>query len=29
LTLQETRDHVRTTLALYESARRGEVVHLE
>lgn len=28
LTLDETRNHVRTTLALYESARRGEVVQL-
>jgi predicted dehydrogenase len=27
--LSETRDHVRTTLALYESARRGERVFLE
>jgi xylose dehydrogenase (NAD/NADP) len=29
LTLAETRDHVRTTLALYESARRGQIVHLD
>jgi predicted dehydrogenase len=29
LTLEETRNHVRTTLALYESARRGEIVQLE
>lgn len=29
LRLQETRDHVRTVLALYESARRGERVYLE
>ena len=28
LSLDETRDHVRTVLALYESARRGEVVQL-
>jgi predicted dehydrogenase len=27
--LNETRDHVRTVLALYESARRGEPVYLE
>lgn len=27
--LSETRDHVRTVLALYESARRGERVYLE
>lgn len=27
--LNETRDHVRTTLALYESARRGERVYIE
>ncbi len=27
--LDETRDHVRTALALYESARRGERVYLE
>jgi predicted dehydrogenase len=29
LTLDETRDHVRTTLALYESARRGQIVSLD
>lgn len=29
LTLAETRDHVRTTLALYDSARNHEVVHLD
>jgi predicted dehydrogenase len=29
LTLAETRNHVRTTLALYRSARRGQIVHLE
>jgi predicted dehydrogenase len=29
LTLQETRDHVRTVLALYQSAREGRVVALE
>lgn len=29
LTLDETRNHVRTTLALYESARRGQPVHLD
>jgi len=28
LTLAETRDHVRTALALYESARTGQVVTL-
>ena len=28
LTLDETRDHVRTVLALYESANTGNVVHL-
>jgi len=28
LTLAETRNHVRTTLALYEAARNGRVVHL-
>jgi len=28
LTLQETRDHVRTALALYESAKSGKVVEL-
>ena len=27
--LNETRDHVRTVLALYESARRGERVFVE
>ena len=27
--LNETRDHVRTVLALYESARRGERVYVE
>jgi predicted dehydrogenase len=29
VTLAETRDHVRTVLALYESARRGERVYVE
>jgi predicted dehydrogenase len=29
LTLTETRDHVRTLLALYESARIGKVVNLK
>ncbi len=29
LTLAETRNHVRTVLALYESARTGQVVHLD
>ena len=29
VSLAETRDHVRTVLALYESARRGQPVHLE
>jgi predicted dehydrogenase len=29
ISLNETRDHVRTVLALYESARRGEPVYLE
>ncbi|CUS05794.1 Oxidoreductase domain protein [Candidatus Promineifilum breve] len=29
ISLSETRDHVRTVLALYESARRGERVYLE
>jgi predicted dehydrogenase len=29
LTLAETRDHVRTVLALYESAQAGAVVQLE
>ena len=29
LTLEESRNHVRTTLALYESARTGEIVHLK
>jgi predicted dehydrogenase len=29
ITLAETRDHVRTVLALYESARRGERVYLD
>ena len=29
LSLEETRDHVRTVLALYESARRGQPVTLE
>ena len=28
ITLQETRNHIRTVLALYESARSGEVVYL-
>lgn len=28
LTLEETRNHVKTVLALYESARTGKVVHL-
>ncbi len=28
ISLQETRNHIRTTLALYESARTGQVVHL-
>ena len=28
LSLEETRDHVRTVLALYESARSGQVVRL-
>jgi predicted dehydrogenase len=26
--LEESRDHVRTTLALYESAKRGEIVRM-
>jgi len=29
LSLEETRNHVRTTLALYEAARRGEIVRLD
>jgi predicted dehydrogenase len=29
LALTETRDHVRTILALYESAQSGQVVHLK
>jgi predicted dehydrogenase len=29
LTLEETRNHIRTLLALYESSRRGEQVNLE
>jgi predicted dehydrogenase len=29
ISLEETRDHIRTILALYESAGTGEVVHLE
>ena len=29
LNLDETRDHVRTVLALYESARTGQVVRLD
>jgi predicted dehydrogenase len=29
ITLDETRNHVRTALALYESARRGERIYLE
>jgi predicted dehydrogenase len=29
LSLQETRNHVKTILALYESAREGKVVHLK
>ena len=29
VTLAETRDHVRTVLALYESARREERVYVE
>jgi predicted dehydrogenase len=29
ISLEETRNHIRTTLALYESARSGGVVHLE
>jgi predicted dehydrogenase len=29
LTLAETRDHVRTVLALYESAQKGQVVQLK
>ena len=29
VTLQETRDHVRTALALYESANSGKVTHLK
>ncbi len=28
LTLQETRNHIRTALALYESARSGKMVQL-
>ena len=28
ISLEETRNHIRTVLALYESARSGEVVHL-
>jgi predicted dehydrogenase len=28
LALTETRDHIRTVLALYESAKAGQVVHL-
>jgi predicted dehydrogenase len=28
LTLNETRNHIKTTLALYESARKGEIVRL-
>ena len=28
LTLDETRDHIKTALALYESAQKGSVVHL-
>jgi predicted dehydrogenase len=29
VTLEQSRDHIRTALALYESARTGQVVHLE
>ena len=29
LTLQESRDHVRTTLALYESAKQRQVIRLD
>ena len=28
ISLEETRDHIRTILALYDSASTGEVVHL-